>query len=236
MRAAGGMGKLRRSWESRPMYLMLATLLGCPSEAPEETTPVAMAPGAPSGDPNAGPPPGGEMGAVPGGGAGGAGGAGGQAPPPGGAPALIEVAPGTGVKLTGSISYAGKVDGTIRMDVLKKSDTMPELVFSTKLDKVGPFETEIPKDLGTAQVTVFIDSAGDGPSPGEPMAASAWIEVAQAPITDMNLSLAALDPNVAPGGAGGPPANAAGAPPAGAPPAGAPGAPPAGGAPPAAPK
>ncbi len=189
------------------MLSLLLLLSACPSEAPEG---VGAAPAAPAGDA----PPAGDPGAA--------------SPVPGGVPVgptfpTLTVTPGEGVKISGTAEYAeGAGGGTVRLDVLKKSDSGPmaSLVHSTTLTGLGAFEVELPKNYGTVQVAVFVDSTGDGPSPGEPMGASAWLDVVDAPISGVTLNLAKLDPSAGPG-----------APPAGtdAPPAGtAPGAPPAG--------
>jgi len=187
--------------------LLFVALMGCPSEAPEEGAPVAT-PAPPGGEtpgaipatpsPNGGAAPGTPPGPPPEGSAG--------APPAGAGPTLVQVAPGTGVKVTGTTAFTGTVEGTLRLDVLKKTETMPELVYSTSLKGLGPFEVELPKDLGPAQFTVFIDATGDGPTPGEPMAASGWIDVKTDAVSGVALTLQKFDPTSAPNGASGPPA------------------------------
>ncbi len=204
------------------MLSLLLLLSACPTEAPEEVPMQSGPPGGEAGGAPGAPRPGGETpgGPPPGGQAG-------TPPTPGtGAPSSLAVVPGEGVKVSGTASYAGTPEGTIRMDVLKKSDTVSELVYSGKLDALGPFDVELPKNFGTVQVAVFIDVTGDGPTLGEPMAASTWIDVGDKPITDLKLVLNKLESG-GPPPAGGTPA---GAPPAGAPPVG--GAAPAGSAPP----
>ena len=197
---------------------LILALLGCPTETPADATDAVSTPASPDAppdgvqappaqpaDPNA---------------AGGAtapppadGGTGGQPPPGGGPPAAFSFTPGEGVTVSGKASFKGDPNGTIRMDVLKKTEAMPELIHSAKLDKLGDFSVELPKSIGTVQVTVFIDAGSDGPSPGEPMAASAWIDIGTEPVKGLDLVLTALDPSkpppTPPGGSAAPPAPAA---------------------------
>lgn len=169
------------------MLSLLFTLLACPTEVPE----AGEAPGTPGA-----PPPGdAAAGSTPG------------APAPGGAAEQLKVEPGTGVKLSGTASYDGVVEGAVRMDVLKQSTTMPELVYSTTLEKLGAFEVELPKNFGSVQVTIFVDTSGDGPTVGEPMAASPFIEIGETAPAALTLTLAKLE-----NGGGGPPPPAGGAP------------------------
>ncbi len=183
------------------MVSLLLLLAACPTEAPE------VGVGTPGAAPD------------------------GTAPPPteasggpGGASTVntepLNVVPGEGVKLTGTATYEGTAEGSVRMDVLKQAGGMPSLVYSTTLERLGPFEVELPKNFGSVQVTVFVDTTGDGPTVGEPMAASAFMEIGETPPAAVTLVLAKLE-----SGSGGPPPPGAGgaAPPVGGP--GAPGAP-----------
>ncbi|MSQ01694.1 MAG: hypothetical protein EXR71_07355 [Myxococcales bacterium] len=211
------------------MLTLLLALNACPTETPEEVAPLLGPPGGdgaggapgappPGGEAPGSPPPGGQPNTPP--------------TPGGGAPTALVVVPGEGVKVSGTASYVGTPEGTIRLDVLRKSDTISELVYSGTLGALGPFDVELPKNIGSIQVAVFIDLTGDGPTVGEPMAATTWIDVGDKPVTDLKLVLNKLE-NGGPPPAGGTPVGAppgGGAAPGGAPPAGAP---PGGGAPPA---
>lgn len=197
------------------MLSFLLLLVACPTEVPEAGAPAAT--DAPAGQP-----------AADGSSTGGPG-----APSPTGNTEPLKVEPGQGVKLTGTATFEGTAEGAVRLDVLKQGTSMPELVYSTTLEKLGPFEVELPKNFGSVQVTVFVDTTGDGPTVGEPMAASAFMEIGETPPAPLTLALAKLEAGSGgPPPSGAPPAGGEGAPPAGAPPAGAPpaGAPPAGGA------
>jgi hypothetical protein len=166
------------------MLTLLFLLAACPTEVPDAGNTTTGAP-----------PPTGEAGAAP---------APGEAGPPapgGGQPTQISVDPGTGVMVKGTASYGGTAEGKVRLDVLKKGTAMPELAYSTTLDAIGPFEVELPKNFGSVQVTVFVDTTGDGPTVGEPMAASAWFDVGETPPEPLTLVLTKLNE----GGSGGPP-------------------------------
>lgn len=205
------------------MLSILLLLAACPTEVPEAGAPAAT--DAPAGQP-----------AADGSSTGGPG-----APSPTGNTEPLKVEPGQGVKLTGTATFEGTAEGAVRLDVLKQGASMPELVYSTTLEKLGPFEVELPKNFGSVQVTVFVDTTGDGPTVGEPMAASGFMEIGETPPAPLVLALAKLEAGSGgPPPSGAPPAGGEGAPPAGAPPAGAPpagagveGGPPPGAAPPA---
>ncbi len=195
------------------MLSFLLLLAACPTDVPEAGVPAAT--DAPVGQPPADGSPAGSPG-DPG------------SPSPSGNTEPLKVEPGQGVKLTGTATFEGTAEGTVRLDVLKQGTSMPELVYSTTLEKLGPFEVELPKNFGSVQVTVFVDTTGDGPTVGEPMAASGFIEIGETPPAPLALALGKLEAGTGgPPPPGVPPGGGEGAPPGGAPPAGAP---PAGGA------
>lgn len=203
---------------------LLLALLGCPTDAPEATVDVAAAPGPMDG---VAPPPTGEAGPQ------------GQ----GGTEPKLEVVPGEGVKISGTASFDGEVTAPIRLDVLKQGEGNSQRVHTMTLEKFGAFELELPKNYGSVQIAVLVDSGG----PAKPMAITLPIVVGDQPITDIVLALSPLDPssgpavpptNPPPDGAAPPPGSLPadgallppleGAPPAGATPAGTPPAVPAG--------
>ena len=85
--------------------------------------------------------------------------------------ASFEVPAGTGVKVSGTVVYAGSKTGQYRIDFLKPNKgSFPELLHSITLDKPGAWEIEAPKGTGEVAVVGFLDADGNGPSDGEPAA------------------------------------------------------------------
>ncbi len=223
-----------------PLLAILLVLAGCPdpTATPEGggMTEGPMGGGAPGGP--------GAEGGQPGGGAGAPGGEGGAPPPGGGRPIApgFQVTPGEGVKLTGSVAYAGTQTGTIKLDFLRNTNggAMPDLVHSITLTAPGVWEVEAPKDAGEFWVVAFLDGNDNGPSMGEPAGrVKDAVKVGTAPVTGLDITLSDepdlgdLKPGGGDGGAGKPgDPPPGGAPPGGAPPGGAApgGAPPGGGA------
>jgi len=76
---------------------------------------------------------------------------------------------GTGVKVSGSVTYAGGQKGTIRVDFLRAQERpgFPEIVGSLSLKAPGPFSVDVPQSLGKVQIVSYIDGDGNGPSEGE---------------------------------------------------------------------
>lgn len=183
------------------LSLTLSLLAGCPSDAPVALPPPPVNQGGGPGAPNGAAPPEGAEGAPPpaadpamgasgGMGAAPAGGQAGAAPsgpvmPNAGGPQSFKVTPGTGVKLSGTIAYSGKISGKLRVDLLNKEN---QILHVLSLDKVGPWEVEAPKDLGEVRVSAFIDSDNNGPSTYEP-AGEVTVTVAQVPVTGVNVTL-----------------------------------------------
>ena len=209
------------------MRLLLPALLLCLAGCPDPSQNKDKMGPQPGMGPN------GEMAPPPGGPGGGPGGAPGGPGAPGGAAggppmagmrpaARFSVAAGSGVKISGKVSYEGAKTGAIRIDFLRTTGSQfPELVHSVTLDALGPFETEAPKDFGSLQVMAFIDTADDGPSAGEP--AGLWgtpLDIKDQPITGVDIVLSdrpelkdLAPPGVEKGGMPTPPAPPGGAPP-----------------------
>lgn len=186
---------------------LLVFLAGCPDPVPTTTDPAAAggAPAGAEGGVGQAPPP-----------------EGGGAPPPagGGRPAAMgfQVEPGQGVKLSGTVSYAGTATGTYRIDFLRAAEGsgFPELLHAISMDKAGTWEVEAPKAAGKIHIVSYLDAGEDGPSAGEPAVLYANpVEVGDAPIADVALVLSDSPDlgDFAPrGGGGAPPGGAAGAP------------------------
>ncbi len=117
--------------------------------------------------------------------------------PPGGdgvgrpAGAKFNVAAGEGVKLSGTILYAGTKKGKLKVDFLKnKKDVLfPELMHSITLDATGPWSVEAPKDLGDISIVSFLDSDDNGPSPGEPAGMIETATVAAVDVPSLHITL-----------------------------------------------
>ncbi len=126
----------------------------------------------------------------PGGAPGGPGG-GGQQPPPLGM-AKFEVAPGEGVKLSGTITYAGTKTGAVHVDFLRapENGSYPQLLHSISIAAVGPWEVEAPKGTGKVGIVAYVDLAGDGPNDGDPAARVAGlVDVANDAIAGLDVTL-----------------------------------------------
>ncbi|MFT5685029.1 MAG: hypothetical protein ACI8RZ_005975 [Myxococcota bacterium] len=85
--------------------------------------------------------------------------------------ARFSVAPGTGVKLSGTFDYADATPGNYRIDFQKRESANgpPMLVHTIELDAPGAWSLEVPKDYGPIYLTGFVDLKGDGPSPDDPL-------------------------------------------------------------------
>ncbi len=174
------------------MFSPLALLLlnGCPTDAPVE----GMPSGGPPGVPGVGGP-GGEAGAAPGGE--------GQPPADGAVPSqtgptTLTVEPGQGVKISGVIAFDGTPAGTVRIDLI---GTDGKVVHVMTLEKLGPWEVEVPKDLGELRVMGFIDADGNGPSEYEPKV-EVKVTVAAVELPNVNLTLVPGTGEAPAGGAG----------------------------------
>ena len=90
----------------------------------------------------------------------------------------FELAPGTGVKVGGTLSYQGSKKGTILLQVVTlKSDPERALRENQQADKryvdllhhqtlnaAGSFEVLVPRNTGKVHVIAFLDEHNDGPS------------------------------------------------------------------------
>lgn len=121
------------------------------------------------------------------------GGPGGGAPNGRPEPAGFGIEAGTGVKISGEITYAGTNKGTIYYDVLSKGqDNMPALVYSGKLDAPGPFEFEAKKEFGEVYVVAFLDVNGSGstPEPTEPAGrVTGTVDIGSEPVANVSIVL-----------------------------------------------
>ncbi|MBM4391099.1 MAG: hypothetical protein FJ090_08260, partial [Deltaproteobacteria bacterium] len=82
----------------------------------------------------------------------------------------FKVTTGEGVKLSGTVSYAGDKAGKIHIDFLLPPEQghFPKLIHSLLVEEPGAWEIEAPKKLGKVGVVGYVDMAGDGPSDGDP--------------------------------------------------------------------
>ena len=143
---------------SRHLLLLTLLIAGCPEPPPSYQGP---------GEEGAKPGPGG---AVAGGGppeGAGQPGAAGAAPQK---PEGFQVEEGEGIKITGTLAYAGSEEGSLRIDFLKISEDspMPVAVHSLEVEALGAWEVQAPKKAGEFTLCAFLDLNEDGPSPGEP--------------------------------------------------------------------
>lgn len=82
-----------------------------------------------------------------------------------------EPAEGEGVAITGTISYPGTQQGTLRMDfVTQEGNQPPNLVHAATVKAMGEFQVMAPKDFGQVHIVAFIDIKGDGPTADDPAA------------------------------------------------------------------
>jgi hypothetical protein len=110
-----------------------------------------------------------------------------QGPPP--APGQFNVEAGTGVGISGTLSYEGSQEGQLRVDFLAtEDDAPPRLLHVEKLDAFGAFTVATPPNTGSVAIVAFVDIDGDGPSPGDP-AGMTRVSIGEANLTDVNIEL-----------------------------------------------
>jgi hypothetical protein len=184
------------------LVLAIPFAVACPEPPPGG---VGNNPGAGGAPP---PPPGGQ------GGGGESAGAGGSAGPgedgsriPAGMriePEGFELAEGEGVKLSGTVSYAGDQEGDLRVELLQSTDaeSPPALLHAINLDKLGPWSVVVPEDLGEIRLVAYIDLDQNGPSPGEPMAMlDHGVQIGTDPVQGIDLVIEdGAEPPTTPGG------------------------------------
>lgn len=184
------------------MSLMYALLAGCPAADSVATTTGAESSGtglATGVDGTVAPPP---------------------PPSPESSPAFV-VVPGEGVKVSGTVGYAGTSEGKFHVDFVEPPQPghYPKLVHSVLVESAGAWELEVPKNYGKVGVMAYLDIAGDGPTPTDPAArVAALLEIGETEISGLvlncveNADLGELTPGVqagpapagtdAPGGVG----------------------------------
>lgn len=118
-------------------------------------------------------------------------GGGGEAgsPPGGGQLPTLSINPGQGVVVSGTLKYAGAKTGAVRIDVVKPKEKGGDVVHAVRLDKLGAFSFELPKDTGKVVLNAFVDANGDGPSAGEPVGHSAELLIGSAPMSGVTITL-----------------------------------------------
>lgn len=92
------------------------------------------------------------------------------APPPAGAAPGLAVEAGKGVKISGTLAYAGSKTGIYHIDILQSGGEgkQPLVVGSLSPKAAGPFEIEVPQNFGEVGVYAYLDVDGDGLSPVDP--------------------------------------------------------------------
>ncbi len=178
------------------------------------------APGAPGGDPNGGhphqemPPGGGESAPPPEGPSGdGPPGAGGP-PSPGGMPPFVGMNDDT-VTLSGNISWSSdSIDVFVDLDLFQPSESAGggrEMLGKLKV-RPGAFSFQAPRNFGPLVLEAFIDLAGDGPGPGDPMGTYSGnpVSVGGRDITGIDIVLLVPEDGRMPGTAPPPPGRAPG--------------------------
>lgn len=100
----------------------------------------------------------------------------------------FDIEPGSGVQVSGEVTYDGEETGIIRIDFLKQEERI-ELAHTFELTELGPFTAEAPKGSGKYMVTAVLDKGMDGPTIGEPISKPVEIEVKDAAISGIKLKL-----------------------------------------------
>jgi len=150
------------------MFLMLA---GCP----DPTTAADLGNPGPGGAPPGAPGGGGSPGALS------------DGPPP--EPGQFDLAEGAGVRISGTLSYAGKATGQLRIDILKTpTDAPPMLLHVEKLDTIGNYSIQVPPNTGSVSLVAFVDADDDGPSAHDP-AGLISIDISDSNLDDIDIQL-----------------------------------------------
>ncbi len=104
---------------------------------------------------------------------------------------------GEGVKLSGSLSYEGEVDGELRVEILQAGGegAGPQLLHAITLDALGPWSVIAPAGLGEVTVVAYLDRDHNGPSPDEPAGLlESAVDVADIDIAGLDMTLADSGP------------------------------------------
>ncbi len=107
-------------------------------------------------------------------------------------PEGFQVEEGEGIKITGTLAYAGSEEGSFRIDFLKISEDspMPVAVHSLEVEELGAWEVQAPTKAGEFTLCAFLDLNEDGPSPGEPkVILEKALNVDEADITGIDLTI-----------------------------------------------
>ena len=114
------------------------------------------------------------------------------APPPNSpesSPAFVVTA-GEGVKVSGTVAYAGTLEGKFHVDFVEAPQPghFPKLVHSVLVPSAGAWEVEVPKAYGKVGVMAYLDLGGDGPTATDPAARVAGlVEIGDADIKGLTL-------------------------------------------------
>lgn len=70
--------------------------------------------------------------------------------------------------IKGEVVIEGYQEGLIQIDITKAADGPQKPVTNLRLEKPGPFEIYVPKNLGKTQITAILDIKKDGPGREDP--------------------------------------------------------------------
>ncbi len=88
------------------------------------------------------------------------------------------LAEGAGVRVSGTVHYDGSAGGALLIDAMAESgDGSMKGVYHTICNGLGPFELELPPDLGKVRLVAVIDHDYTGPGAGDPVGVSEPIRV-----------------------------------------------------------
>lgn len=116
-----------------------------------------------------------------------------------GAPIIDESklpAPGEGIVVSGTATYDGKQEGSIRVDLIQTDGSGEGGLQPLNTVLAGPDGTwkfEVPKDMATVSMVAYIDVNGDGPNPGEPSGVQSGVAVAPEGVRGIEIVLSESD-------------------------------------------
>jgi SAM-dependent methyltransferase len=110
------------------------------------------------------------------------------------------LAEGAGVKVTGTTTYEGRAGGALLIDAMAEAtDGSMKGVYHTICNGLGPFELELPPDLGKVRLVAVIDHDYTGPGAGDPVGVSESIRVGIEPISGVEVPIVDDPPADSPG-------------------------------------
>jgi hypothetical protein len=114
-----------------------------------------------------------------------------EAPP---TDASFSLEAGQTIQLSGTVTYAGSEKGDLVIQVLRvETGFPPKLLHSETLAQAGPFSISTPKALGGVSVVAFMDVDDNGMPSENDIGARADIQVQDAAIQGISLSLGDIE-------------------------------------------